>query len=734
MARPPAGPARIEHGGRIPERAAVEGMHAVNPIRLEAHDLTAALRAAIAPAILAWSGKSATELGFDANPELFGPVRPPRPEMGDFAIPCFALAKPLRRSPAEIATALAPVITAALTAGAQPEPRAGSMPAGRDPLPALARIETAGPYVNLFLDPGSLAVWITTRIAAGDPPYGAPLPATGRRTLVEYSAPNSNKPLHLGHVRNNLLGLSLCNLLAAAGEEVIPVNLVNDRGIQIAKSMVAYQRWGAGETPQGTGRKGDHFVGDFYVRFGRELKAQAAALAGERGVDLGTLDDDARRALEDETEIMAAARESLRRWEEGDPETRALWETMNGWVYAGFDRTYARLGCTFRRWYLESETYKPGKALVDEGLARGIFRRAADGSVWAPLEEHAPESGLKDKLLLRSDGTSVYMTQDLGTALRKYEDFHMARSIYVVGREQIHHFRVLFTLLRMLGFEWAAGCHHLSYGLIELPHNLGKLKSREGRAVDADDLLDELAELAQRKTRAGGFATEASVDLAALGDAIGQGALKMYLLQVGAEKNIVFDPDATIEFEGDTGPAVQYSHARICSIARKALAEGKLAPEDLCVIELPEPFAGLGTGAPGSAAAAPAGARPLDAPAPPPTADAAPHAGLIRRAAGLRAERAHAAMLDAPDEKALCLELARFPSAIAAATEQLSPSPLAAYLLDLTKSYARFYHNCPVLRAETTERMRARLHLSLAVAATLRRGLSILGIRAPDAM
>jgi arginyl-tRNA synthetase len=703
-------------------------MHEVKSIPHEAYDLTAALRETIAPAILAWSGKSAAELGFDANPELFGPVRPPRPEMGDFAIPCFALAKPLRRSPAEIATALAPVIREALAARDD-----------HDPLPALARIETAGPYVNLFLDPGALAIWITTRIAAGAPPYGAPLPATGRRTLVEYSAPNTNKPLHLGHVRNNLLGLSLCNLLAAAGEDVIPVNLVNDRGIHIAKSMVAYQRWGAGATPQSAGRKGDHFVGDFYVRFGQELKRQADALAHERDLDPGALDDEARRALEDETELMAAARASLRQWEEGDPQTRALWETMNGWVYAGFDETYARLGCTFRCWYRESETYKPGKALVDEGLARGIFRRAPDGSVWAPLEERAPESGLKDKLLLRSDGTSVYMTQDLGTAVRKHEDFHMTRSIYVVGREQIHHFRVLFIVLRMLGFEWAAGCHHLSYGLIELPHNMGKLKSREGRAVDADDLLDELAELAQRKTRASGFATEAGTDLAALGDAIGQGALKMYLLQVGAEKNIVFDPDATLEFEGDTGPAVQYSHARICSIARKALAEGKLAPEDLCAIELPEPFAGLGTGAPGSA-------RPLVAPATSTTpgaddaragrtrADPTPHAALIRRAAGLRPESVNAALLDTPDEKTLCLELTRFPSVIAAATEQLSPSPLAAFLLDLTKSYARFYHNCPVLRAETPERMRARLHLCLAVAATLRRGLSILGIQAPDAM
>jgi arginyl-tRNA synthetase len=535
--------------------------------------------------------------------------------------------------------------------------------------------------------------------------------------MVEYSAPNTNKPLHLGHVRNNVLGASLCRILAAAGDEVIPVNLVNDRGIHIAKSMVAYRRWGGGQTPDSAGRKGDHFVGDFYVRFNQALREETDRLAVAGGLDPAALDEDARRALEDRTALMAETREELRRWEDDDPEARGLWRTMNAWVYAGFDATYARLGCVFRKWYLESETYRRGKALVEDGLERGLFERRADGSVWARLEAE----GLKDKLLLRSDGTSVYITQDLGTAILKFEDFRMDRSVYVVGSEQILHFQILFALLDRLGLPWARGCRHLSYGLVTLPHGLGKLKSREGQAVDADDLLDELAALARRKAQEGGYVTDLDIDLDALGDAIGQGALKMFLLQVSAEKNIQFDPGATLDFEGDTGPAVQYSHARICSIGRKALAEGRIATEDLCFVDAPDPFAGLGTGAPG---AAPARRDP----------DAAGDAPRAAHAAGLVPERVAAQLLVRPEEKALALELARFPVALRQAAEQLSPSPVAGHLLELTKTYARFYHNCPVLRADTEELMRARLHLCLTVAATLRRGLGLLGIRAPEAM
>jgi len=671
-------------------------------------------------AALSWSGRDAAALGFESNPEALSPVRPPRPELGDLAIPCFALAKPLAMNPARVAAELVPALERELR---------GDAAAGE--LPALQALAAAGPYVNLTFEAGSLATWVTRRVGEGAAPFGRDFPATRHRTMVEYSAPNTNKPLHLGHVRNNLLGLSLCRILAAAGEEVIPVNLVNDRGIHIAKSMVAYERWGEGRTPEQAGVKGDHFVGDFYVRFGAALRAETDALARERGEDPAGLAEEARRALEDETEIMRAARESLRRWEEGDPGTRRLWETMNGWVYAGFDETYARLGCAFRTWYFESGTYRRGKEMVEEGLARGVFARRTDGSVWANLEDE----GLGEKILLRSDGTSVYITQDLGTAAIKYDDFHMDRSIYVVGSEQVHHFRLLFTLLRRLGLPWADACHHLSYGLVTLPRGMGKLKSREGRAVDADDLLDELAQLAARKARDGGVVAENEAQLAALGDAIGQSALKMYLLQVSAEKNIQFDPDSTIDFEGDTGPAVQYSHARICSIARKALAAGRVSPEELAPIDLPDPFAGLGTGSPVKAPQAGGqsdslGSRSAHAGA----AAGADAASLVRRAAGLRSGGVQPELLTDPHEKALALELLRFPGTVRLAADQLSPSPVANYLLDLTKAYARFYHHCPVLQAGDESLMRARLHLSLSVAATLRRGLSLLGIHAPDAM
>jgi len=680
-------------------------------------DLRSALRATLVAAVAAWSDSTPTPLDAGQLRSLLEPVRPPKPDMGDFALPCFPLAKPFRRNPAEIAAALEAPVAAALAQAATAQD-----------VPRLARLAATGPYLNLFLDPPSLAAWIAGRIASGAAPYGTALPANGRRTLVEYSAPNTNKPLHLGHVRNNLLGLSLCQLLAAAGDEVIPVNLVNDRGIHIARSMVAYRRWGADATPQSSGQKGDHFVGSFYVRFGEALKAETAQLATQRGLDPALLDDDARRALEEETTLVQETRACLRAWEAEDEETRALWRRMNAWVYAGFDATYTRLGCHFRHWYLESETYQQGKRLVEDGLARGLFERREDGSIWAPLTRLAPDSGLKDKLVLRSDGTSVYATQDLGTAWHKFQDFAMDRSLYVVASEQNHHFRVLFLLLELLGFPWAKGCEHVSYGLVVLPHGMGKLKSREGRAVDADALLDELAALARTKARTGGYVTEEAVDFDALADAIGQGALKMYLLQVGAEKNITFDPDRTLEFEGDTGPAVQYSHARICSIVRKALAAGLVAREDLIVVTTPDPLGSLGTGSP---VPAPAGTIPSLA-----AAEAAtdPEAALIRTAAGLAPKLVDAALLKSPEEHALCLQLAELPAALAQAVQQLSPAPMAAYLIELTKAYARFYHSCPVLRAESRALARARLHLCLAVAATLRRGLGLLGIQAPSRM
>jgi len=672
-------------------------------------DLTLVVRDLIIAAIIQWSGK--TELGSADNRDAFTPVRPPKPEMGDLAFGCFPLAKIMRKGPPQIATELAPVINDALLGAAD-----------RGEIAEIKQVAALGPYVNISFTGESLSALICNRIAAAAAPFGGPLPPTGQRTMIEYSAPNTNKPFHLGHVRNNLLGLSLCNILAAAGEEVIPVNLVNDRGVHIAKSMIAYDTWGEGSTPESTGEKGDHFVGRYYVRFSQELELEKSKLAKEEGLDLSELDDAQKRDLENRLPLTMQARQWLRRWEAEDPVIRKLWKQMNGWVYGGFDATYKRLGCKFKKWYLESDTYGLGKELVESGLAKGLFSRHQDGSVWAHLEDQ----GLKDKILQRADGTSVYITQDLGTAVLKHDEFKMNRSIYIVASEQLLHFKLLFALLNKLGFEWASGCRHLSYGLVTLPHGLGKLKSREGRAVDADTLLDELTDIAKRKAKEGGFVTDESIDLNRLADQIGQGALKLYLLQVGAEKNIMFDPDATLDFEGDTGPAVQYSHARICSIARKALSEKIITEEQLVQADLDLPFDDLGTGSPvPSPQAATAKAAPVEKPA---------AWTAVSRAIGLVPDSVDLTELVTEEEKRLCLELAFFPAALGAAVEQLSPSPIAGYLLNLTKAYARFYHCCPVLRADSESLVLARLHVSLTVAATLRRGLSLLGIDAPDAM
>lgn len=683
-------------------------------------DLVLRIRDVLVAAALDWLGRRGSDFGNLYDPETFALTQPPKPEMGDLAFPCFPLAKILGRKPNEIAAELTSIVAAPLDAAAQ---------AGQ--IPRVDRVQAVGPYLNLFLHGGSLAEMIGRQIAAAEPPFGAALPPTGRSTMVEYSAPNTNKPLHVGHVRNNLLGLSLCNVLAAAGEAVIPVNLVNDRGIHIAKSMTAYRKWGHGTTPESSGQKGDKLVGSFYVRFESALREEKARLAQERGITPDGLDAQTERQLEDDSPLMAEARACLLQWEDGDPQTRALWEKMNGWVYRGFDETYRRLGCRFRKWYFESETYNLGKKLVEEGLRRGVFARHDDGSVWAQFAD----AGLKDKILLRSDGTSVYITQDLGTAALKFGDFRMDRSIYVVASEQVLHFQMLLALLAQLEMPGAAHCYHLSYGLVTLPHGMGKLKSREGRAVDADDLLDELAAVARRKAAEGGYVDASMVDLDTLGDVIGQAALKMYLLQVGAEKNIQFDPDATIDFEGDTGPAVQYSHARICSIVRKGLADGKLSPDELMLADLPDPFEGLGTEAPVQGGSSASETSQSEGPASRAAPSAERAAALaVRRAVGLAAGQVDATLLMAPAEKALCLELARFPGVLRMAAAQLSPAPIAGFLLDLTKAYARFYHGCPVLKAATDELMRARMHLSLVTAATLRRGLSLLGIAAPDAM
>ncbi len=474
---------------------------------------------------------------------------------------------------------------------------------------------------------------------AADPDFGRGAP-TGRTVMVEYSSPNTNKPLHLGHIRNNLLGWSVAEILKECGNTVLKANLVNDRGIHICKSMLAWQRWGGGETPESSGMKGDHLVGKYYVRFNDELKKDP------------TLTDQ--------------AQEMLRRWEAHDPEVYALWEKMNGWVYTGFDATYRRLGVDFDRMYYESQTYLLGKALVEEGLAKGVFYRRDDGSVWCDLTA----DGLDEKLLLRSDGTSVYMTQDLGTAYRRFEDERLDGLIYVVGNEQNYHFQVLKLLLARLGYtSWADAIYHLSYGMVELPE--GKMKSREGTVVDADDLIEEMVETAREMSaelgKLDGLTAEES---AAIAETVGLGALKYFILKVDPRKTMLFDPRESIDFNGNTGPFIQYTHARIRSVLRKG---GEIAKTN------------------------------------------APEAYL-------------------PEEIQLIKTLSDYPAVVAAAGANYAPSLVASYAYDLAKLYNSYYHDHSILREEDPAVRAFRLRLSEQVAITIKKAMHLLGITVPERM
>ncbi|MCA9728025.1 MAG: arginine--tRNA ligase [Candidatus Eisenbacteria bacterium] len=666
----------------------------------------------------------------ETRPEGLTFSRPPRPEMGDLALPAFPLAKIAGRPPKEIADQWAEALR---TAVAERNGVLVSTPG----IPAIAieQVTTAGPYVNFTLDGAAVTRSVLEDIVTAGGCYGSAENPTESRVMVEYSSPNTNKPLHLGHVRNNLIGISLCSILEAAGDTVIRTTLVNDRGIHICKSMLAYQRWGNGETPTATGEKGDHLVGRYYVLYDQKVKEERRQFAESHGVDLSRFSSEARKgkakdelaALDKEaeqfeasfeaaSELTAATQKMLLDWEAGEPETLALWRTMNEWVLSGFRETYDRMGARFDRWYFESETYKLGKDEVDRGLRMGVFEKRADGAVWAKLEQ----KGLQDKVLLRSDGTSVYITQDLGTAVRKHEDYGMDRSIYVVGSEQIAHFKNLFAMLELLGHPWAGGCYHASYGLVTLPRGMGKLKSREGKAVDADDLFDELHQLAEAKIVEGGYC-ESPEDVSRVAEMIGQGAVKMYLLQVSSDKNIQFDPNETIAFAGDTGPAVQYSHARIQGILRKGLDQGLIREDELALRTT------------GSAA------DPL-----------VPESGESqgRRDGGawirfgehlpagpfLSPRTVDAAVLHEPEERDVLRLLADYPHWVRVAAGQLSAAPVANYLLDLTKAYARMYHQHEVLRASDPALMRARLQLALCVAQVLRNGLALLSIEAPDRM
>ena len=478
--------------------------------------------------------------------------------------------------------------------------------------------------------------------------------------MVEYSSPNTNKPLHLGHVRNNLLGYSLSRILEACGNRVVKTNIVNDRGIHICKSMLAWKKWGEGATPQSTGKKGDHLIGDFYVLFDKHYKEQVKELMAQ-----GMSEDEAKNAAP----LMEEAREMLRLWEKKDPEVRALWEKMNAWVYDGFDKTYQRMGVGFDKIYYESETYLEGKEKVLEGVEKGIMYRKDDGSVWADLTG----DGLDHKLLLRSDGTSVYMTQDIGTAKLRYQDYPIDKMIYVVGNEQNYHFQVLALLLDKLGFKWGKDLVHFSYGMVELPE--GKMKSREGTVVDADDLMEEMVSTAREvSAQLGKLDGLSEQEIDNIVEMVGMGALKYFLLKVDPRKNMTFNPKESIDFNGNTGPFIQYTYARIRSVLRRAAEEGLDAATDYSAVE------------------------PND------------------------------------KETALVQRLADFPSVVQEAGRAYSPALIANYTYDLVKEYNQFYHDCSILREENAAVRAMRLELSRQTARVIKTAMSLLGIEVPERM
>jgi len=527
-------------------------------------------------------------------------------------------------------------------------------------LPFISEFNVIKGFLNLSI---SSSMWIEELMKINNTPDFGFTPVTNKSPLymVEYSSPNTNKPLHLGHVRNNLLGHSLSEILKANGVKVVKTNLVNDRGIHICKSMVAWKKWGNGETPQSSGKKGDHLVGDYYVLFEKNYKAEIEELM-KQGLS--------KEEAEKKSPLMQEAREMLRRWEAGDPEVVALWEMMNQWVYEGFDETYKKLGITFDKVYYESQTYLVGKEMVLEGVKKGIFYQKEDGSVWADLTPY----GLDHKLLLRADGTSVYITQDIGTAKLRFDDYPIDKMIYVVGNEQNYHFQVLAILLDMLGFKFGKGLLHFSYGMVELPE--GKMKSREGTVVDADDLIDEMIDTAREISKELGKLDECSPEeTEEIVTMIGMGALKYFILKVDPKKNMTFDPKESIDFDGNTGPFIQYTHARIKSVLRKAAEQG---------IEIP---------------------KKLDT-----------------------------SVLLSEKEKGLVQLLADFANIVKQAGEEYNISLIANYVYDLAKEYNQFYHDFPILREENTALRDFRLLLSKNIASIIKRGMSLLGIEVPERM
>lgn len=525
---------------------------------------------------------------------------------------------------------------------------------------AVAKYNVIKGFLNLSISKSNWVSQLNNMLA--DDAYGTKkATADSPLFMVEYSSPNTNKPLHLGHIRNNLLGYSLCKILEANGLNVVKTNIVNDRGIHICKSMLAWKLFGNGETPASTGKKGDHLVGDYYVKFDKEYKAQVKDLMAQ-----GKSEEDAKR----EAPLMVQAQAMLKAWEDGDAEVRKLWNMMNDWVYAGFDETYKRLGVGFDKIYYESQTYLDGKAKVNEGLANGSFYRRPDGSVWADLTSN----GLDEKLLLRADGTSVYMTQDIGTATQRFNQYDINKMIYVVGNEQNYHFQVLSILLDRLGFSWGKDLVHFSYGMVELPE--GKMKSREGTAVDADDLMDEMISTAREvSNELGKLDGMSEEDINEIARICGLGALKYFILKVDPRKNMLFNPKESIDFNGNTGPFIQYTHARICSVLRKA-AEGNVVLSD---------------------------ALPAD--------------------------------LDISEvESNLIQTLSNFPGVVAQAGKDYSPALIANYVYDLVKQYNSFYHDFSILKEENEQMKQFRLLLSKKVAGVIKTGMGLLGIEVPERM
>ena len=495
-------------------------------------------------------------------------------------------------------------------------------------------------------------------------------PASGKNVVIEYSSPNTNKPLHLGHIRNNLLGWSVSEIMKANGKKVVRVNLVNDRGIHICKSMLAWQKWGNGCTPESTGKKGDHLIGDFYVLFDKRYKEELKSLLPENFAALSEKEqEEAKAKAEAESKLMKEAREMLVKWEANDPEVRHLWETMNQWVYDGFDVTYKRMGVAFEKVYYESQTYLLGKALVHEGLEKGVLYRRDDNSVWCDLRDE----GLDEKLLLRRDGTSVYMTQDLGTAQLRVNEYDPEKLIYVVGNEQIYHFDVLKRVLVRLGREWGNDIEHLSYGMVELPN--GKMKSREGTVVDADDLMDEMVATAKAVSDELGKAKDLTPEEAdKLYHTIGLGALKYFILKVDPKKTMLFNPAESIDFNGNTGPFVQYTHARICSVLRKAEEQGIKLESEVKVSDLQ------------------------------------------------------------PKEKEIIVMMYGWPMVLNQAAENRSPAMVANFIFDLAKEFNQFYQECSILKEPDADRRMFRLQVCDMVAALLRNASELLGIGMPERM